>query len=81
VVSGVAMFMLSSRFRRMAFAVAIANVVGEWESTATRAFDSARECDGIGYLNVGTLGVMAGLEGSKAGGMRSRSEAVPRNPL
>ena len=65
----------------MALAVAIASVVGEWESTATRAFHSARECDGIGYLNVGTLGLMAGLEGSNAGGMRSGSEAVPRTPL
>ena len=53
---GVATVTPSSRFLRMALAVAIASLVGERESTATRAFHSARECGGIGYLNVGTRG-------------------------
>ncbi len=53
VLAGVATDTLSSRFLRMALPVAIANLVGERESTATRAFHSARECGGIGYLNVG----------------------------
>jgi hypothetical protein len=75
------MFMPSSGFLRMALAVAIASVVGEWESTATRAFYSARECDGIGYLNVGTRGMIAALVVTRAGGMRSGSESVPRTPL
>ena len=81
VVSGVVMIMPSSRFLRMALAVAIAGVGGEWESTATRAFHYARECDGIRYLNIGTRGVMTGLVGTRAGGMRSGSEAVPRISL
>jgi len=71
----------SARFLRSACAVAMANWVGEWESTATRAFHSSRECDGTGYLNVGTRGIMADVVGAGAGGMRSRIEVVPRSPL
>jgi len=71
----------SSRLLRMALAVAIASLVGERKSTATRAFHSARECDGIGYLNMGTRRVMADLVGAGAGGMRSEIEVVSRTPL
>ncbi len=72
----------SSRLlRMMALAVAIANLVGERESTATRAFHFARQYDGIGYLIVGTRGVMADLLGTGAGGTRSGIEVVPRTPL
>ncbi len=45
----------SSRLSRMALAVAIANVVGELESTAAWDFHDASVCAGTGYLNVGTL--------------------------
>jgi len=55
----------SSRFLRMALAVAIASLIGERESTATRAFHSARECGGIGYLNVGTRGGYGRLGGCR----------------
>jgi hypothetical protein len=65
----------------MALAVAIASLVGERESTATRAFHSARECGGIVYLNVGIRGVLADLVGAGAGGMSSGVEIVPRTPL
>jgi len=70
----------SSRFLRMASAVAIVSLVGERESTATCAFYSARKCGGIGYLNVGTRGGMADLVGAGVGGMRSGIEVVPRTP-
>ena len=65
----------------MALAVAIANEVGEWESTAIWDFQAARVCGGIGYLNVGTRGVLAIVRIGFAGGMRRRSEALPRTPL
>ena len=81
VFAGVATVPLSSRFLRMALAVAIASLVGERESTATRAFHSARECGGIGYLNVGTRGGMADVVGTGVGGMRSGIEVIPRTPL
>jgi hypothetical protein len=58
----------------MALAVAIASVGWEWESIVTRAFHSARECDGIGYLYVGTRWVMVDLVGTGADGMRSGIE-------
>ncbi len=81
VFAGVATDTSSSRFLKMALAVAIANLVGERESTATRAFHSARECGGIGYLNVGTREGMADLVGAGAGGMRSGIEVIPRTSL
>jgi len=71
----------SSRFLRMALAVAIVNLVREREFTVTRAFHSARECGGIGYLNVGTRGRMADVVGAGVGGRRSGIEVVPRTPL
>ena len=80
-VAGVAMFTPSSRLLRMALTMAIASVVWEWESIVTRAFHSARECDGIWYLNVGIRGVITDMVGTGAGGMRSGIEAIPRTPL
>jgi len=65
----------------MACAVAMVRCIGEWESTATFAFHSSRECDGTGYLNVGTLGVVAALVGAGVGGMKSGIEVVPMTPL
>ena len=53
----------------IALAVAIANEGGEWESIATWDFQAARVCYGIGYLHVGTRGVltivMIGLAGER----------------
>jgi hypothetical protein len=71
----------SSRLPRMALAVAITSLVGERESTATRAFRSARECGGIGYLNVTTRGIIADLMGAGVGGVRSEIDVVPTTPL
>ena len=65
----------------MALAVAIANLAGERESTATRALGVPWERGWIGYLNVGTRRVMADLVGAGAGGTRSEIEVVPRTPL
>ena len=36
--------------------MALANIVAECVSTATRAFHSSRVCHGIGYWNIGTRG-------------------------
>ena len=71
----------SPRSVRIALAVAIANEVGEWESIATWDFHAARMCGGIGYLNVGTLGVLTVVRIGLAGGMRRGSEVFPRTPL
>ena len=38
-------------------------------------------CGAIGYLNVGTLGVLAVVTVGLAGGMRRGSETFPRTPL
>ena len=38
-------------------------------------------CGGIGYLNVGTLGVLAVVMIELAGGIRRESESFPRTPL
>ena len=65
----------------MALAVAIVNEVGEWEYTATLDFHDARLCGWIGYLTVGTLGVLAVFRIGLAGGMRRGSEAFSRTPL
>ncbi len=62
-------------------AFAIAREVGECESISTWDFHAARVCGAIGYLNVGTLGVLAVLTVGLAGGMRSGSEIFPRTPL
>ena len=71
----------SARPLRMACAVAMASCVGEWESTATFAFHSSRECDGTEYLNVGTRGIAAVLVGTGVSGMRNGIEIVPMTPL
>ena len=62
----------------MALAVAIANYVGEWESTATSDFHTARLCGWIEYLNVVTLRVLAVFRIVLAGGMGRGSEVFPR---
>jgi len=69
------------RLVSMALAVAIASEVGEWESNATSDFHAARLCGGIGFGNVGTLGVLAVFRIGLAGGMRRGSGAFPRTPL
>jgi hypothetical protein len=71
----------SPRLVSIALAIAIANEVGEWESIATWDFQAARVCVGIGYLNVGTLGVLTAVRIRLAGGMRRGSEVFPRTPL
>ena len=61
--------------------VAIANEVGECESISPWDFYAARVCGAIGYLNVGTLGVLAVVTIGLAGGMRRGGETFPRTPL
>jgi hypothetical protein len=62
-------------------AFAIASKVGECESISTWDFHAARVCGAIGYLNVGTLGVLAVVTVRLAGGMRRGREIFPRTPL
>ncbi len=69
VFAGMATVTPSSRLLRMALAVAIASLVGERESTATRACHSGRECGGLGYLKTGTRG-----GGGRLGGCRDRRD-------
>ena len=59
----------------------IANEVGECESISTCDFHAARVCGAIGYLNVGTLGVLAIVTIGLAGGMSRGSETFPRTPI
>ena len=66
---------------RIAVAFVIASEVGECESISTWDFHAARVCGAIGYLNVGTLGVLAVLAVGFAGGMRRGSEIFPWTTL
>ena len=58
------------RLYSIALAVVIASEVGECESISTWDFHAARVYGAIGYLNVGTLGVLAVLTVGFASGMR-----------
>ena len=69
------------RLCRIALAVAIANEVGKCESISTWDFQAASVRGRIGYLNVGTLGILAVFTIGLDGGMRRGSEAVSRTPL
>jgi len=71
----------SLRLVSMALAVAIANEMGEWETTATCHLQAARLCSGIGYVNIGNLWVHAVFRIGLAGGMRRGSESFPRTLL
>ena len=51
------------------------------ELIANWDFQAARVCGGIGYFNVGTLGVLTVVKIGFVGGMRRRSEAFSRTPL
>ena len=71
----------SPRLVSMALAAAIASEVGKCESISTCNFQDARVCGGLGYLKVGTLGVLTVFMIGLAGEMRRGSEAFPRTPL
>ena len=59
----------------------IASEVGECEYISTCDFHAARMCGAIGYLNVGTLGVLVIVTDGLAGGMSRGSETCPRTQL
>jgi len=61
--------------------VATASEMGECESISTSDFPTAWVCDATGYLNVGSLGILAVVTIGLAGGMRRGSEIFPRIPL
>jgi hypothetical protein len=71
----------SCKLVSIALAVAIANEVEEYESISAWDLQTTRVCGGIGYFNVGTLGILAVVMIGLAGGMRRGSETFPRTPL
>jgi hypothetical protein len=68
------------RLFSIALAVVIASEAGECESISACDFHAARVCGVIGYLNVGTLGVLAVVTIGLAGRM-CRCVTFPRTPL
>jgi hypothetical protein len=77
---GLGVVLGSSRLARIALAVAIAKEVGEWDSTVTWVFHAAKVCGWMGYLNVGTRGVLLPVRLDCNGGMRIRIEVRPKIP-
>ena len=63
----------------MAWLVATANAMAPWESIAILDFQASKECSGIGYRKVGTLGGL-GLGGGKSGPMETGRDSVPITP-